>query len=112
MRVLVVHDDGQLRRIERAIAAIEARLPLEQNRVSSLLAARRAAADCECADVWFQHCEKLPVPRSYRCVRSWSLRHRQNLPSEPLNMSKAMQEPGGHAAMPGEGKPGEAGADE
>jgi hypothetical protein len=42
MRVLIVHDDGQLRRIESAIAAIEARLPPERNRATSLLAALEA----------------------------------------------------------------------
>ena len=42
MRVLIVHDDGQLRRIENAIAAIEARLPAERNRMDLLLAALKA----------------------------------------------------------------------
>lgn len=37
MRVLVVKDDGQLRRIERAIAEIEARPPMEQRRKACLL---------------------------------------------------------------------------
>jgi hypothetical protein len=42
MRVLIVHDDGQLRRIESSIAAIEARLPPERHRLSGLLAALEA----------------------------------------------------------------------
>jgi hypothetical protein len=42
MRVLIVYDDGQLRRIESSIAAIEARLPPERHRLSGLLAALEA----------------------------------------------------------------------
>jgi hypothetical protein len=42
MHALVVHDDGQLRRIESAIAAIEARRPGERNRMTGLLAALEA----------------------------------------------------------------------
>ena len=42
MRVLVVRDDGQLRRIDNAIAEIEARRPGERNRMTGLLAALEA----------------------------------------------------------------------
>lgn len=39
MRVLIVRDDGQLRRIERAIAEFEGRPPTERLRKSCLLQA-------------------------------------------------------------------------
>lgn len=39
MRALIAHDDGQLRRLESAIAAIEARSPADRGRMHLLLAA-------------------------------------------------------------------------
>jgi len=41
MRALIVKDDGELRRIERAIAEFEARQPAERLRRTSLLEALR-----------------------------------------------------------------------
>jgi len=39
MRVLIAHDDRQLRCLERSIAAFKSRAPIEQGRMSFLLAA-------------------------------------------------------------------------
>lgn len=39
MRTLIARDDGQLRRLESAIAALAARPPAERNRMSMLLSA-------------------------------------------------------------------------
>jgi hypothetical protein len=42
MRVLICHDDSQLRRVEKAIATIEANVPPQQRDRLSLLAALKA----------------------------------------------------------------------
>jgi|HubBroStandDraft_1064217.scaffolds.fasta_scaffold417881_2 hypothetical protein len=39
MSVLIAHDDRQLRRLEKSIAAFRSRAPVEQGRMSFLLAA-------------------------------------------------------------------------
>ncbi len=39
MRTLIAHDDGQLRRLDSAIAALQARPPAERSRASHLLRA-------------------------------------------------------------------------
>jgi hypothetical protein len=39
MRVLIAHDDRQLRRLEESIAAFKSRAPVEQGRMTFLLAA-------------------------------------------------------------------------
>jgi len=45
MRELIVRDDGQVRRVDNAIAAIMSRSPCDQMRMQSLLHALQAERD-------------------------------------------------------------------